>query len=220
MHRKFVVLFHGYEFLLKKYILHSTRTTLKLRDIHLGRNIFKSIRIDDKLGIPIKPKKPTNIFGLFIRENLRSVSEAHPTLKVTELFSIMARMWNTIDATAKEKFIIKYKIMLAKYLNEFAEYNRTLSENDKRIIKEMKDKKKKNEIKKEMTRLKRKKAQELNRPKEPNKTFFRYIGRHTDRQPHEKHQNYLKRKASEWRTLSEAEKQIYKPPEEDVKNFM
>lgn len=121
-------------------------------------------------------------------------------------------MWQTLDTTDKAKFSKGYKTELIDYYsNEYNKYRSSLSEDDKRKIKQMKL-----EIKKRRILVaKQRKIRKLEKPKKPFNSFFRYFAAQTDRKPNEPYKDYVERITSRWNILSDTEKEKYKTPAED-----
>lgn len=171
--------------------------------------------MEEKLGLPAKPKKPIAPYFRFLNENRPSVVAKHPKLKSFEVNSILGKMWQSLDAADKQNFTKGYKTeLIAYYSNEYTKYKSNLSEDDKRKIKEMKLEIKKRRI----LAAQQRKFRKLDKPKKPISSFFRYLTTQKDRKPTDPYKDYIKLVTSRWNALSETEKDKYKTPaEEDAK---
>jgi len=81
----------------------------------------------------------------------------------------------------------------------------------KEKLKELRASMKKNRVKV----LKRKKNRELGKPKKPLNSFFQYKKQNV-RNPNEIYQGYMDRIKSSWQNLSDAEREKYKPSQEEI----
>lgn len=171
---------------------------------------FKSV--EEKLGLQAKPKRPIAPYFRFVIENRPTVVAKHPELKCSEINSILGKMWRTLDPTDKAKFSKGFQYELSDYYsNEYTEYRSSLSEDDKRKIRQMKLEIKKRRI----VVTKQRKHRKLDKPKKPLNSFFRYFTAQTDRKPNEPYKEYVERITSRWNTLSDAEKEKYKTSAEE-----
>lgn len=177
---------------------------------------FKSV--EEKLGLPTKPKKPIAPYFRFLIENRPSVVAKHPTLKTSEINSILGKMWRTLDANDKKAFSDGYKTELIDYYaNEYNEYRSTLSEDDKRKIKQTKL-----EVKKRRALVaEQRKLRKLGKPKKPFNAYFRYYTSipQTERKPNEQSKEFVKRITTRWNGLSDSEKEKYKTSAEEEANY-
>lgn len=121
-------------------------------------------------------------------------------------------MWQSMDAAGRERFTKDYKTDLIKYYSsDYIKYMSSLSDVDKRRIKEMKlELKKRKELAAQQRRLRN-----LYKPKKPMSPFFRYYRDQSDRKASESHKDYLKRVKSKWNDLSETEKEKFKTSAEE-----
>lgn len=174
--------------------------------------------IQQKLGLPLSPKKPIVPFFRYMIEIRKSVVAQNPTLKTTEHVKLISRMWKSLDDTKKEKYYIAHQNEYITYCEKLAEYNRTVTKQDKQTVKE----KRKDIIeeieKRKYIRLQRKKSLALGKPKKPLSGFLKFLEVQADRQPNEKYHEYLRRKSFEWKNLSESQKEVFKAPAGDMLN--
>ncbi len=189
----------------KLFFCFSLRLKIQLR--------FKSV--EEKLGLPAKPKKPIAPYFRFANENRPSLTAKHPKLKSYEINSMLGKMWQSLDPADRENFVKGYKTDLINYYsNEYTKYRSLLSADDKRKIKEMKIavKERRNVL------AQQRKVRKLGKPKKPLSSFFRYTAEQKDRKVNEPYKDYVKRVTSRWNALSDIEKEKYKTsPEEELK---
>ncbi|KAJ6648923.1 Transcription factor A, mitochondrial [Pseudolycoriella hygida] len=182
-----------------------------LRNIHLQEPKFKSI--EEKLGLPVKPKKPLTAFFRFAGEVRSSVQSKNPKLNVTEVAGVIGNMWKSLDHTKKEKYVNGYNKDKASYESAIANYKSKLTQEDIMNIEEAKLEQKERKLAIE----KKKKMIEFGKPKRPNNAFINYVL--SKRQPKEKYGDFLKRASQLWSSLPETEREKYKPSDKDIENY-
>lgn len=171
--------------------------------------------LEEKLGLPAKPKRPASPYFRFMSEMRTSVQAKNPKLSQLEVVSTIGEMWNKLDATKKEKYGKGYKDDMLAYTGKIAEYKNKLSDDDVRKIKETKFEKKERKV----VLLQQKKCRDLGKPKKPMSSFLSYLQKQTDRQPKELYVEYVKRTSVKWQSLSDAEKEKYKPSAQEEEKY-
>lgn len=171
--------------------------------------------IEEKLGIPEKPKRPITPYFRFMNEIRSSVKAKNPKLKQVELTPIMGKMWKSLDASKKEKFVKSFKDEMLSFTDTMAKYKKGLTEDDVRKIKETKAELKERKV----TLMQQKKSRSLGKPKKPMSSFLIYLQMQTDRKANEEYKNYVKRVSIRWQALSESEQGKYKPQPEELENY-
>lgn len=121
-------------------------------------------------------------------------------------------MWQSLVAADREKFTKVYKAdLIDYYTNEHTKCKSSLSNDDKRKIKEMKI-----EIKnRRILAAEERKLRKVGKPKKPLSSFFRYLAAQKDRTLNEPYRDYVKRVSTRWNSLSETEKEKYKTSAEE-----
>lgn len=184
-----------------------------MRDIHLHQPMLKSL--EEKLGLPPRPKKPASAYFRFMGEVRPTIVAKNPKLKQTEVMTMMGKMWKSLDESKKEKFSKGYKEDMARYSNVIAEYRDRLSEDDIRKIKETKFEKKERKL----VLSHQKKSRDLGKPRKPMSSYLRYFQEQKDRQPKEKHSDFVKRVSVRWHALADAEREKYKVTVQDSEQY-
>ncbi|XP_037025093.1 transcription factor A, mitochondrial-like [Bradysia coprophila] len=175
--------------------------------------------LEQKLGIPPKPKKPLTTYFRYVTEVRASVAAKHPTLNVCEQTVLIAKMWNSLDAASKQNYFKAFANDTVAYRQKLVEYYGKITEDDKRKL-QSKQMELKNEIEiKENMIKQRKKAIELDRPVRPLGGYIKFFTEATDRKPNETWKDFSQRKTSEWHSLSVSQKDAYKAPAEDLEKF-
>lgn len=175
--------------------------------------------IEQKLGLPVKPAKPLTVFFRYMIEIRPKIAAQNPSLKTTEVTKLIAKMWKSLDETEKEKYYEALQHEKIAYEEQMAEYAKLSSKDNKRKVEEIRKELKEEIEKRKNVRSLRKKALEFDKPKRPSHPFWKFLQTHFDRQPTENYKDYIQRKSSEWKSLSESEKEIYKPMAEEWQNY-
>lgn len=171
--------------------------------------------LEKKLGFSLKPKKPLSPYFRFMEEVRPSVTAARPHIKPKDMYPVISTMWNSLDATAKEKYVIEYKNELLKYSDIIENYNRQLTEDQCRKIEEnVSAANTRNLIKSYKER-----ARELDKPKRPISSFVKYFHEQTDRKAGEQYKVYMKRMSLRWSRLKRNEKEKYKLTADELENY-
>jgi len=191
----------------------TTAFKIPVRDIHVHQPMLASV--EEKLGLPARPKKPLTPYFRFMNEVRPTVQAKNPKLKSTERVALIGKMWKSLDATKKEKFSKGFQDEMLAYMNVITEYRKNLSEDDIRKIKETKFEKKERKV----VLLQQKKCRDLGKPRKPMSSFIRYLQKQTDRQPKEQYLDFVKRVSAKWQTLTDAEREKYKSTAQDEENF-
>lgn len=171
--------------------------------------------LEEKLGLPVKPKRPTTPYFRFMHEMRPTLQAKNPKLKSTELVAMIGKMWTSLDDAKKEKFSKGFKDEMLAYTNVMAKYRDSLSDDDIRKIKETKDEAKERKL----VLAKQRKCRDLGKPRKPLNHFMSYLQQQTDRQPKEKYVDFVKRVSAKWRSLTDAEKEKYKATAQDEEQY-
>lgn len=180
-----------------------------------GLSAFMRKSIDKCTGITSRPKPPIPPFVRFLNQVRASVKEQHPHLKPSELNTMISERWKSLEAAEKEILSKAYLHDRLKYAEDFANFNQTLTVDQKRLI----DEKLAQIRDRNLIKSYKKRALELNKPKKPANRFLRFFHAQTDRQPDESYKDHMKRIASRWQTLSKTKKKKYATPTEELENY-
>lgn len=204
---------------------HLKNDRIQLRNVHLKHPMFQSTKfhvtgsarktLEKKLGFVLQPKLPLSAYFRFMKEVRPSVIAAHPKLKQKQLCAIFSKMWSSLDATEKEKYIAEYKNEMLKYSDTLKNYKSQLTDDQKRIIEE----KVSEGNTKKIIKSYKDRASKLGKPKRPATLFLKYFHEQTDRKPDEEYKVYMKRMSRRWSRLTKAEKEKYKATAEELENY-
>lgn len=150
-----------------------------------------------------------------MKEVRDTVKTKNPQLSPTELTTVIAKMWKSLDATKRDKYSNLQTEELVLYKDAIAKYKNSLTADQIRRIKEAKVEDKE---RKAATAL-RQKSVELGKPRKPIQSFLKYLQEQTDRKPDEEHKAFLKRVSVNWKALPESEKEKYKANSIEIERY-
>lgn len=70
---------------------------------------YKSKTLEERLGIPARPKKPLTPYFRFMRDIRATVVASDPKLSANDVVKKMALKWETVDEKQKKKYQDEYK---------------------------------------------------------------------------------------------------------------
>lgn len=181
-----------------------------MREIHSTSCQLRKT-IEEKCGLPKKPDRPLTGYVRFIKERMALIRETNPQLKSSTLIPQIAKMWKSLSETQKQEYSQPYKDEKSNYVAQMIEYNRSLTEDDKKLIKVTRAK----IVARKEGLNKLKLCDELGRPKRPTNGYMKYF--------HEKlrsrdgivgtkkeFSDYARQVSNDWRALSDDEREKYK----------
>lgn len=149
-----------------------------------------------------------------------SITKENPMTSQKKIVGIISKKWRSLDEEQKEKYSMNYRNDVIAYKEQMAQFNEITAEEDRQLIKETRIEVLKEHKKRGFIRLQRKKAKEVfGRPRKPMSGYLNFVISPCDRQPNEKHPDYLRRKSSEWKNLSKSEKEKYAPTAEAMQKY-
>lgn len=147
------------------------------------------------------------------------VAAKHPNVKLMEQSKIIGKMWNALDAAEKDKYFQASVNDGIVYRQQMIEYKKTITPDDKRKL-HAKEKEIREEVQKRKHATEQQKlAMALGRPVRPLGGYMKFFMTHRDRKPDESYKDFIRRKTSEWKSLSESQRAAYKAPAEDVEKY-
>lgn len=100
---------------------------------------FSSMRtIEDKLGLPKKPKKPLTPYFRFLQQARPDVVKQHPKASTIEVVKMIAEKWQTVDESTKKKLEAEFKQDQTSYVTKLAKYDALLTAEQREDIKNFK----------------------------------------------------------------------------------
>lgn len=97
-----------------------------------------SKNVEEKVELPIKPKKPLTPYFRFLRENRPQFTKLNPKLAIPDVIRQLAKMWETTDEQIKTKYAADFKKDQIKYVEDRAKYDSKLTDEQKDEIRMMK----------------------------------------------------------------------------------
>nr|CAD7403500.1 unnamed protein product [Timema poppensis] len=97
--------------------------------------------LEEKLGIPVKPKKPLTPFFRFMGQIRPMVVQQHPGAKVTDYTKIIAQQWKKLEPPAKQKFEEEFKKEMIHYIAVRVSYENSLTDQQKKDLQKAKEQK-------------------------------------------------------------------------------
>lgn len=94
--------------------------------------------VNERLGLPPRPKKPLTPYFRFLKENRPLIVQQNPNMGLTEIVREAAKKWNGVDASIKKKLEDDYKSDQAEYLKKRAQYDSKLTDEQKEELKHLK----------------------------------------------------------------------------------
>lgn len=90
------------------------------------------------MGLPPRPKKPLTPYFRYMIDQRPLVAKANPKLSITEAVSICAKQWTSCDEATKKKFLVEYMKEKEEFVKKRAEYESTLTAEEKSAIQSVK----------------------------------------------------------------------------------
>lgn len=163
--------------------------------------------VEERIGVPIRPKRPLVPFMRFYKEIRPSLVQENPAQKMGALAQLAASKWKVTDQLTKDRYNEDFRRDQEVFLKEIARYQNTLTDEQREKVKQMKllisEKRK--------SREKRQKARELGKPKHPVPAFTQFLTEQTQTVDKTKvvFREFAVKMGQQWRDMSEAEKAPY-----------
>lgn len=164
--------------------------------------------MEEKVGLPPKPKKPLTPYFRYMRDMRETVKKENPGMPIMEQTKLMSKQWETVDEKLKAKYLNDFKKEQIKYVEERAKYDSKITDEQRQEMLQIKQDK----IDAKERKAIKQKVKELGRPKRPTSAFLRFIIHERVATPQSISQTYRQwhAKATEkWARMSEAEKESY-----------
>jgi transcription factor A, mitochondrial len=91
--------------------------------------------IEDKLGLPQRPKKPLTPYFRFLVEARPTIMKDNPQMKAIEIVQLCAKKWSTIDEATKAKLTEEYQKEKIGYIKRRSDYENSLTDEQKTSLK-------------------------------------------------------------------------------------
>lgn len=90
-----------------------------------------SASLEEKLGLPARPKKPLTPFFRYLSENRTKLQTANPQLKPIEVVKLCAKQYATVDPSVKTKYQDEYIKDQEEYIRKRTVYDNKLTDEQK-----------------------------------------------------------------------------------------
>ncbi|XP_071628252.1 transcription factor A, mitochondrial isoform X1 [Temnothorax longispinosus] len=167
----------------------------------------------EKDSLPLKPKKPPNVFLLYYNAVRNELQKEYPDYKSKELMKKASEKWAEIDPTKKQDFQKQYFDQSSVYKQKLKDYENSLTDEQKmEIVQELLKKGyalNKGEVKQKLT--------ELGKPKRPLSTFMLFLqNKRITKKPQELYKDWINNVTEEWRNMTTEDKNKYNAEAKDL----
>ncbi|XP_037810235.1 transcription factor A, mitochondrial isoform X1 [Lucilia sericata] len=164
--------------------------------------------LEEKAGLPPKPKKPLTPYFRFMKEQRPKIQAANPKLSIVDVVRKVSKEWVTADSTLKQRLQEEYKKEQQKYVEARTKYDAKITDEQRSQLKELKQE----QIDAKERRMMRKRIKELGRPKKPASAFLRFIAKERILTPQTSNQTFREwhqKATAKWGTLTDEQKNVY-----------
>ncbi|CAH1400426.1 unnamed protein product [Nezara viridula] len=176
--------------------------------------------IEEKLGIPRRPKRPPTSFMIFASERRPALIQQNPDKKPSALIKMISEEWKILDESKKKELQERFKKDWVKYLQDSKNYDESLSPGEKERIKIEKEEAK---ILQAKRTLKKKRA-ELGCPKKPGSSYMYFMQTKLKERHGESFVEFQQKVRKQWEDLPSSEKkkfeEMYKKDLEEYREKM
>ncbi|KAG5684219.1 hypothetical protein PVAND_013457 [Polypedilum vanderplanki] len=167
----------------------------------------QSASLEEKLGLPPRPKRPLTPFFRFLVDNRPKIAKENPNLKPVDLIQLCAKKYADIDSEVRNKYHEEFLKEQEVYLKKRSAYENSLSDEQKFEIANAKQEKQDKKLKSEH----KKKLRENGKPKKPASAYLRFLNDTSahHREPNQSYRDYIISVAEKWKNLPEDKKQVY-----------
>lgn len=176
--------------------------------LSLSSSSYGTKTLEEKAGLPPKPKKPLTPYFRFMKEQRPKLQAANPNVSITDLVKQMSKQWEAADPSLKQRFQEEYKKDQQKYLETRTKYDAKITDEQRSQIKELKQE----QIEAKERRMMRKRIKELGRPKKPASAFLRFIAKErtlTPQKANETFREWHQKATARWAALTDEQKSAY-----------
>ncbi|XP_054726637.1 transcription factor A, mitochondrial isoform X1 [Anastrepha obliqua] len=168
-----------------------------------------SIRtLEEKLGIPPRPKKPLTPYFRFMQEQRPKIIAENPKISTVDIVRMVSKRWNDADAALKKRLQDDYRRDQHQFVEIRTKYEAKLTDEQRAELKQLK----KDIQDAKDRRMIRKRIKELGRPKRPASAFLRFLTQERTNSPQTPKQTYREWHqwcTEKWSRLSDKEKEVF-----------
>ncbi|XP_044739445.1 high mobility group B protein 13 [Chrysoperla carnea] len=167
------------------------------------KNLSKSI--EEKVGLPPRPKRPLTPYFRFMKQVRSNVVQENPKATAIDITKLIAQKWEKVDIKEKLKFEEEYKKDQEKYIEEKLKYDSKLTAEDRQkltnVRREIDSKRKR--------KAKRNKCKEFKKPKKNPSAFVLWMLEQYPERGSEPFRTFQLRVAQQWKSMSDSERKPY-----------
>ncbi|XP_013112646.2 transcription factor A, mitochondrial isoform X1 [Stomoxys calcitrans] len=166
------------------------------------------VTIEEKVGLPIRPKKPLTPYFRFMKELRPKIVASNPKMSLVDIVRQVSKKWESADPSLKQRLQEEYKKEQQEYVEKRTKYESKITDEQRNQIKELKQEK----VEAKERRMMRRRIKDLGRPKKPASAFIRFIAKERIRTPQTAQQTFREwhqAATQRWSVLSPTEKEIY-----------
>lgn len=187
---------------------HSFANTIRPGVFILSQHAVGLKSLEEKVGLPPKPKKPLTPFFRYIKKVRPAILAENPNIKATDVIKTISKQWETVDPTLKQQFQDEYLKEKIIYVETRAKYDSKITKEQRNEIKQLKEE----NIAAKERRMTKKRIAQLERPKKPASAFLLFVSKERQATPQRANQTYREWHAEmtkRWSNLSDAEKEPF-----------
>ncbi|XP_065344503.1 transcription factor A, mitochondrial-like [Cloeon dipterum] len=189
------------------------RTFLAGRSVNLQQSAGLKRWVEEKHGIPARPKKPQTPYLKYINQLRPNLVKANPNLKFTEITKLAGAEWQKLSATQRKPFEANFSNEWAAYLQAVENYKSSLTEEQKALIEDVKEQEKKKLAKKEI----RMQERENGKPKRYLTAFMLYSQEASANRGNIPRIDFQVKLGEQWRKLDAATKDKYQKRSDELR---
>lgn len=168
------------------------------------RRTYDEEMADFKAPFEKMPRKPTNVYGRFVKENFARISNQNPELSAKEVIGKLSEQWKEVSEEEKDR--IKQRVVedIEQYKSDVVAFEGKLTEDELDFLNHF--------AKDQMKKLHQERLKLLKFPKKPAGPFIFFVNMEKENFPRgedESMSEWLKKMGKKWRNMSNEEKEMY-----------
>ncbi|XP_050434679.1 transcription factor A, mitochondrial [Adelges cooleyi] len=160
--------------------------------------------VEEKLGLPPRPKKPSPPFFQFLHEKRPDMMK-NKNMNLMDAVRKVSELWKNIDIDIKNKMIENYNKEQEQYKEIIEAYNQGLTREQKNELSRAKYKKTQLKTKRKI----KKEQKELGKPHKPRSAYLIFVTERMKDRGNTPVQIFMKTVAKDWQELDTSSKEKY-----------
>ncbi|XP_046737268.1 transcription factor A, mitochondrial [Diprion similis] len=168
--------------------------------------------LEERLGLSPKPKRPANMFLIFLRQKNSILRQKYPDLKQPQICQMAAQEYKKMDPSEKLKLQEETKNSYIQYIKALESYKNSMTDEQKILIKKAQIDK---QAKKSATRHAKDKKSGLQKlksmglPKKPASAYLKFLQLHKEKRGSQTLKEWQEIVREKWRTMPDKEKEAF-----------